>query len=137
MMDKNNGVTILAPDCTKMQIEERKCKECGEKLVGRADQKFCSDQCRNAFNNRQNSDANNLVRNINNALRRNRRILEALNPREKTKTTREKLTQNGFSFTYFTHTYTTKNGAVYHFCYEMGYLLLDNDEVLIVRRENG
>jgi predicted nucleic acid-binding Zn ribbon protein len=115
---------------------ERKCAECGEKLLGRADQKFCSDQCRNAYNNRQNSDANNFVRNINNALRRNRRILEALSPGEKTKVDRDKLVAKGFSFTYFTHEYVTKNGAIYKFCYEMGYLLLDNDEVLIVRREN-
>jgi predicted nucleic acid-binding Zn ribbon protein len=115
---------------------ERKCAECGEKLLGRADQKFCSDQCRNAYNNRQNSDANNFVRNINNALRRNRRILEALSPGEKTKVDRDKLVAKGFSFTYFTHEYVTKNGAISKFCYEMGYLLLDNDEVLIVRREN-
>lgn len=116
--------------------DNRQCKECGEVLRGRADQKFCSDQCRNAFNNRQNSDANNLVRNINNTLRRNRRILDTLNPGEKTKTSREKLLQKGFDFQYSTHQYQTKNGSVYHFCYELGYLLLDADEVLIVRRNN-
>ena len=78
-----------------MGNEHRKCAECGDKLVGRADQKFCSDNCRNAFNNRQNSDANNLVRNINNTLRRNRRILHDLNPSEKAKTNRDKLLQKG------------------------------------------
>lgn len=118
-----------------MQNEERKCLECDAKLYGRADQKFCSDQCRNAYNNRQNSDANNLVRNINNTLRRNRRILSEFSPKEKAKIDREKLVQKGFSFNYFTHQYETKNGAVYFFCYEMGYLPLNDDEVLIVRRE--
>ena len=110
--------------------------ECGDRLIGRADKKFCGDQCRNAYNNRNNSDVNNLVRNINNTLRKNRRILEEVSPGEKTKINREKLLSKGFSFNYFTHTYETKAKTVYYFCYEMGYLSLDNDEVLIVRREN-
>ncbi len=41
------------------------CVECGEEIKGRADKKFCSDQCRSAFNNRLNSDATNFIRNIN------------------------------------------------------------------------
>jgi hypothetical protein len=114
---------------------EQKCLECEEKLIGRRDKKFCSDYCRNAYNNRQNSDANSLVRNINNTLRKNRRILEELNPTEKVKTNRDVLLRKGFNFNYQTHTYTTKNGANYVFCYEHGYLLLDNDEVLIVKRD--
>ena len=114
---------------------ESKCLECGDKLIGRADKKFCSDQCRNTFNNRNNSDANNLVRNINNTLRKNRRILVDLNPNDKTKTSRDKLLSKGFSFNYFTHTYETKTGSIYHFCYEMGYLELENNEILIVKRD--
>jgi hypothetical protein len=117
------------------ETESRKCRECGEKLLGRSDQKFCSDQCRNAYNNKQNSDANNFVRNINNSLRRNRRILDALCSGEKIRVSKEKLIQKGFSFTYFTHLYETKNGSAYHFCYELGYLILNEDDVLIVRRE--
>ena len=64
---------------------KRKCIECGDSFHGRADKKFCSDQCRSAYNNRLNSDATNFVRNINNTLRKNRRILEELNPSGKTK----------------------------------------------------
>ena len=105
--------------------------------MGRADQKFCSDQCRNAHNNRNNSDANNLVRNLNNALRKNRRILLECCPNDKTKVSRDRLLQLGFNFQYHTHTYETKAGARYCFCYEMGYLPLENEEVLIVRRKEG
>ena len=32
-------------------METRSCKECDHKLSGRRDQKFCSDYCRNTFNN--------------------------------------------------------------------------------------
>jgi len=45
-----------------MENQQRNCPECGEKIIGRADKKFCSDQCRNSYNNRLNSDASNTVR---------------------------------------------------------------------------
>lgn len=111
----------------------RKCPECGEKIVGRADKKFCSDQCRNTYNNKLNSDASNTVRNVNNILRKNRRILVDLNKQSgKTIINKETLLSSGFNFTYFTHTYTTKKGDVYHFCYEQGYLYLPDKELYLL-----
>ena len=74
------------------------CPECGDKIVGRIDKKFCSDGCRNSFNNKVNKDGKNLIRNINNRLRKNWRILESLNPEQKTKTTKTKLESKGFDF---------------------------------------
>src|SRR5438094_10357753 len=102
---------------------------CAKPVKGRSDKKFCDDYCRNNYNNRLKSDEGPLVRNINNILRRNRRILEALiKPGEETaKSTKSRLLEKGFSFRYFTHTYTNQKGTVYHFCYEYGYLQLEND----------
>jgi hypothetical protein len=40
------------------------------KIVGREDKKFCSDGCRNAYNNKINKDSNNYMRNTNNKLRK-------------------------------------------------------------------
>jgi hypothetical protein len=34
-------------------------------------QKFCSDVCRNAYNNKINKDSTNFMRNVNNKLRKN------------------------------------------------------------------
>ncbi len=110
------------------------CPECGDKIVGRVDQKFCSDGCRNAYNNKMNKDGKNLIRNINNRLRKNWRILEALNPDPKTKTTKTKLIEKGFDFNYFTSIYTTKAGKVYYFVYDQGYLPIDNDFYALVKR---
>jgi len=115
--------------------EERLCLDCGTVLHGRSDKKFCDDQCRNNYNNQLNSDSYNLVRNINNILKRNRRIMEELNPTGKTKVTRKKMAAKGFDFDHITSIYQTKTGSTYYFCYEYGYLLLDNDEVLLVKRE--
>ncbi len=112
----------------------KSCPECGDKIIGRADKKFCSDSCRNSYNNRINKDSKNLVRNINNKLRKNYRILEDLNPENKTKTVKSKLMDAGFDFNYFTSTYTTKAGTTYYFVYDQGYLPLDGDYYALVKR---
>lgn len=114
------------------------CLACDSPLKGRMDKKFCNDFCRNSYNNKINTDVSTHVRKITNILRRNRRILESLlaGSEEMTKTTRAKLSEKGFSFTYHTHTYTNKKGNVYYFCFEYGYLLLEADWVLVVKRKN-
>jgi hypothetical protein len=115
---------------------KKTCLECEEVLHGRSDKKFCSDQCRTSHNNRNNSDSNNFMRNINNILRKNRRILAELNPNGKSKVSKDKLLDLGFKFSYFTNIYHTKNGNEYHFCYEQGYLALDNDMYALVVRKS-
>lgn len=114
---------------------QKQCPECGEKIIGRTDKKFCSDQCRNAYNNKINKDTTNLIRNTNNRLRKNWRILERLNPNQKTKTTKTKLLEKGFDFNLFTSIYTTKVGKIYYFVYNQGYLPLDNGFYALVKRE--
>jgi hypothetical protein len=77
-----------------------------------------------------------LVRNINNALIKNRRILQSLlGEEEMAKKPKEKFLNQSFQFKYMTHTYTNKKGNTYFFCYEYGYLPLDNDWYLVVRRK--
>jgi hypothetical protein len=112
--------------------EKRKCLDCGEEFSGRIDKKFCSDMCRNAYNNKLNSDTSNLVRNVNSILRKNHRILQQLNAAEKTKVHKKKLADKGFDFNYFTSIYKTQKGSEYRFCYEQGYLPLDNDFYFLV-----
>ncbi|UII20348.1 DUF2116 family Zn-ribbon domain-containing protein [Fulvivirga ligni] len=117
-------------------MEEKECLECGTKIFGRADKKFCSDLCRNAYNNKLNSDSNNYIRSVNATLKKNRKILNQLNPNGKSKTHRDRLVEKGFDFNYYTNTYTTKAGAIYYFCYEYGYLPLDNNFFALVKRDS-
>jgi len=114
------------------------CQACHKPIRGRSDKKFCNDYCRNTFNNNLKASTNNLVRNINNTLGKNRRILEGIFTKEEeiTKTTKEKLLQKGFQFKFFTHTYTNKKGNVYFFCYDLGYLPLEKDWYLLVKRKD-
>ncbi len=120
-----------------METNEKKCIECNKSLKGRADKKFCDDFCRNSYNNKLNSDTNSYVRNINNILRKNRRVLEeTLSATEDmAKVTKSKMLERGFQFKFFTHTYSNKKGNIYYFCYEYGYLLLEGDWVLVVKRK--
>lgn len=116
-------------------MEKRKCLECEDPFDGRKDKKFCCDQCRTAYFNKQNTDQNKFMRNINNILRKNRRILESLNPSGKTTVTKTALLDEGFKFAYFTNEYKTKTGKVYRFCYEHGYLQLENNLFALVFRK--
>ncbi|RDI56588.1 hypothetical protein [Flavobacterium glaciei] len=111
------------------------CLECGEKIVGREDKKFCSDGCRNAFNNKINKDSTNFMRNVNNKLRKNYRILSEINTEGKSKTTRAKLLSKGFDFDFFTNILNTKTGNTYYFLYDQGYMHLDNDFYMLVKKD--
>ncbi len=113
----------------------KSCLECGEKIVGREDKKFCSDACRNAYNNKINKDSNNYMRNVNNKLRKNYRILLALNTTGKTNVSKAKMLSKGFDFEYFTNILNTKSGKTYIFVYNQGYILLENDWYMLVKKE--
>ena len=112
------------------------CLECSEKIVGREDKKFCSDGCRNAYNNKINKDSTNYMRNINNKLRKNYRILSDLNAEGKSKTTKTKLLSKGFDFDFFTNILNTGTGNTYFFVYDQGYRYLDNDFYMLVKKEH-
>jgi len=113
--------------------------ECNERLHGRSDKKFCSDACRNTYNNKLKSvNESKFVRKINGILKKNRNILAALNPKGKTTLHKSTLMKKGFDFGYITHMYTTKTGTVYYFCYDHGYLPLDHDfYMLVIRRSEN
>ena len=80
------------------QKDEKTCLSCGKAVRGRSDKKFCDDYCRAAYNNDLKSAVNNFMRNVNNALGKNRRVLESLLPdgEPTTKASRDKLIEKGF-----------------------------------------
>lgn len=112
---------------------EKVCFECSDSLRGRSDKKFCSDSCRNAYNNRHSCDANNFVRNVNNVLRRNRRILQGIMGKHITIVNRFHLIRLGFDFKYYTHIIPEKEGDEVYFCYEYGYRYMGSEGISIVR----
>jgi predicted nucleic acid-binding Zn ribbon protein len=119
-------------------MESKVCIQCNNAIIGRSDKKFCDDYCRNAYNNIHKRDSNNIIRNINNCIRKNRNLLESqLQEKDETaRVSRERLIILGFIFKYHTHTYTNKKGDIYYYCYDLGYLPLEADWFLIVRNNH-
>lgn len=115
--------------------ETKECLSCGKQVRGRSDKKFCDDYCRNNYNNQLKAESNNYVRKVTNALRKNRRILEeTLGAKGMVKVPKGKLLEQGFLVKYHTHMYRSLKGTTYVFCYEYGYLTLEGDWCLIVKK---
>jgi len=98
----------------------KSCQECGEPFRGRTDKKFCTADCRSAHHNRKYRDQTNMMRNINNCLRRNRKILRELCEKQLLKVDRHVLLQRGFRFGYCTHIKQKEKRAI-HYCYDVAY----------------
>jgi hypothetical protein len=107
-----------------MEKNIKTCLFCNKPIRGRTDKKFC--------------DQNNLVRNINNALRKNRRLLaEALGENEMRKVRKTALLEKGYNSLYHTHIYQTQKHQTYFFCYEYGFLPLEEELWLLVKRKQA
>jgi dipeptidase len=117
-----------------MPTVKKNCLSCSKQLFGRIDKKFCDDHCRAAYNNRFKAE-NQVVKDINAALRRNRKILESLVPvpAHNIVVSFQQLTDIGFNFRYHTHVSVNNQGANYFFCYEYGYVPIENSLYKLVK----
>jgi len=120
----------------KTEKEKRICLSCETEIFGRIDKKYCSDYCRNDQHNKNNRDATSYMRNVNNILRKNRRILERLNPKGKSKIKETTLMEEGFNFAYHTNVYKTQKGGTYYFCYDHGYIKYDDGWLALVIKQD-
>jgi hypothetical protein len=114
---------------------EKKCMQCGVRIRGRSDKKFCEDACRNAYNNLQHRTLNKAIRRVNSILKSNRRILEKLfQPGEPhVKVPRKLLMEKGFKLNYLTNLVSSSMGSHYYFCYEYG-LTIKGEDIVVVKR---
>ena len=115
-------------------MENRKCLECYEQLRGRADQKFCSDQCRSAYNNKQYLNTHNVINSVNRILKKNYFILSALQSEGKITTSKSDLQRKGYRFDYFTCTSTSRSNRINYYCYDQGYHENENNKVTLVKQ---
>ncbi len=116
--------------------KKRLCLSCENEIFGRIDKRFCSDYCRNIYHNSQNRDSNAYVRKVNNILRKNRRILLKYNPNGKSKILETVLLEDGYNFGFHTNIYNTKKGGKYYFCYDQGFIKLEDGWIALVVRQD-
>lgn len=118
---------------TSQISKNKRCLECGEPLVGRIDKKFCDDQCRSAYNNRKFNRDHTFIRKVNRILKKNWKILQSLNPDGKIILNKNELINLGFNFNYFTYSAKTRKGKIYYFCYDQGFYIKDNKQLLLIK----
>lgn len=107
------------------------CLDCGGKLSGRLDKKFCDDYCRGHYNNQLNKNKDTTLKEINSILRKNASILRKLEEKRITTCSPHLLAAAGFDFTFFTHQLYGKQGELYYCCYNYGYCLLSENELVV------
>ncbi|MFA6677085.1 MAG: hypothetical protein WCS34_05795 [Bacteroidales bacterium] len=94
------------------------CLECGKKILGRSDKKFCSDICRTNYNNRKYRKKNSYIYSINKKLKKNHSILNEFINNNNKRCTYTDLYSAGFDFNYFTSILNNKI-----MCYNLGYTI--------------
>lgn len=112
--------------------KEKICQQCGKKLTGRLDKKFCDDQCRNTFNNQNKRDDQQYIQEVNRLIRKNRRILKSLCPIGKATVRKEVLDTMQYDYRYFSSIYKSTQNQVYYVCYDYAFSPIKQED-----RETG
>lgn len=106
-----------------MTQKQRYCLACQQELQGRADKKYCDPYCKSAWHYQQKQKANSsFYTRVDKQLKTNRRLLKAYNKAGKATIRAEILIQQGFNPEFITHYWKNKQGDVYLFVYEFGFL---------------
>ncbi|MBN2164918.1 MAG: hypothetical protein JW717_01440 [Marinilabiliaceae bacterium] len=117
--------------------KKKTCLFCNKPLNGRSDKKFCDEQCKSAFHNKNIESKEAYIRFVNKQLRTNRSALRKACPEGKATVRKQFLISLGMNFTYCTHNWKSNNGNTYFFCYDYGYTNVDNPEkVLIIQQQS-
>lgn len=112
------------------------CLFCNEPLKGRTDKKFCNSQCKSAYHNQASTNAEAYIKQVNKQLRSNRRAMRKACPSGKATVRKAFLKTLGMDFKHITHTWKSKGGNLYYFCYEYGYTpSFEADKVMIIQKQ--
>ena len=115
-------------------VDKPVCCECGDKIKGRSDKKFCNDACRSAHHNKKNKVVCSPQKKINSVLSKNRRILkDCFEQSEDKRVPKLKLENQGFVFNFYTHQINSNKGVSYRYCYDFGYYPGVNGEIHIAQ----
>lgn len=118
------------------------CANCGDTFIqSRTDKKFCTDACRIDYNNTVKLEKRislpTFAKTIPKIILHNYKILRQVNPEGiKTTVSRTKLESMGFNPRYITSFYKTQKGNIYSFCFDQGFLVINDDKVLLVVQNN-
>ncbi len=98
------------------------CPVCGGKLQGRIDKIYCSAKCKNVAQYEKRIINERFYLFVDKQLKTNRRILKKFNKAGKATVRKDAIIDEGFNPKYFTHYWKAKNGNLYIFCYDYGFM---------------
>ena len=104
---------------------KRKCSICDTEIHGRIDKVFCSPNCKSASQYEKIRKEEKLFFHVDTKLKVNRKLLKKYNLNGKTVLRREVLHKEGFDPNFFTHFRKTAKGDVYFYCYDFGFLKIE------------
>ncbi|WP_431158791.1 hypothetical protein [Winogradskyella poriferorum] len=120
-----------------MKRLQEKCLNCGKKLTGRIDKKYCDPRCKSAHQYKVEQERPERFYNkVDNQLRLNRRILKEYNKAGKAVVRQSIFMAEGFDPNFFTHYWKNRKGNVYLFVYEYGFLSKKengNDKYVLIK----
>ena len=117
---------------------KRECAECGHKLVGRTDKKFCNDYCRNSFNNKRYRKEQYAKREIQGVLNVNYSILKSIcSQNSVAESTLDHLAEKGYQMRFFTNLSLTGEGEVLRQCFDMSLLTKEDGSLFIINMKKS
>ncbi len=116
-------------------MKNHNCINCGNKLLGRLDKKYCSSNCKNQYNYNRRKNTKFETRGIDSILHRNREILDTIMgpKRFKMEISKTELSLMGFQYKYITGIHTNSKGKLYHIVYNFAWMEFTEQKVLIVK----
>ncbi|MFT7085869.1 MAG: putative nucleic acid-binding Zn ribbon protein [Vicingaceae bacterium] len=106
-------------------VKGKNCPICNSQIKGRKDKIFCSPNCKSIQQYEVKREKEQLFFQVDAQLKANRKILKKYNKTGKTTLRRQVLHQEGFDPNYFTHFRKTAAGDVYFYCYDYGFLKIE------------
>lgn len=105
------------------KTKDKTCASCGKMIEGRSDKKFCDPYCKSAYHYKKSIEQSpNFYKKVDRQLKTNRKILKHYNRAGKSTVRAYTVLNAGFNPKFFTHYWKNKQGDVYLFVYEYGFL---------------
>lgn len=107
------------------------CISCGKKVEGRSDKIYCDAYCKSNYHyqKRKDKDHATFFKKVDLQLKTNRKILKHFSVDGYSAVRRQLLFDKGFDPNFFTHYWKNKKEDVYLFCYDIGFLAINQKGV--------
>ena len=107
----------------------KECPVCKGEVKGRRDKVFCSAVCKSTYHYEEKVENEAFYFEVDKQLKVNRKLLKKYNVEGYTTVRKSDLEKEGFNSHYFTHYWKNKEGKVYLFVYDHGFLEIEQKGV--------